>query len=506
MNTLSKRFFFGLIILSLLNSCSKESKLPNNITVSNIPVVDGPGNTFFNWETATTMPCDPSVNFNLRPSMPWSTQSGSSIDPGFLNDIKSADGWILVYNTFNNNTLPYPPLPSGGLYFGLYNKYRGLLRFYIYIPQGFMSNSVNIQHGLNVYNGGNQNTSMLNFNGSDLIDANINIQSFSKTNNIGVAFGGGWYAMQYEIAYDPNFAASSNLWLQWNSKAVNISDIKLNGTTTGSFTGAITQQVGPTSLTSLIQQGFTIAAEIYSLPSKFISNIFLKNLFDIGSKGILGQISGFLNGIFGGSSTNSQAINMTMNGTIDMKGTITSSTPLFPNTFNFPGQLSTQNIPINLGGALYNNPLGVFNLRERPIVNATAYTAISWSADGRRQTKIPSTKFTFATPNIVINPAVKSDANITLIKTDLIILNPNKGTNIFNDFIGGNPENIGTIPAWTNPLSFRGFPPFMFATTLTPTTNSTNIVLLRLIVKVTPNNGAPSSTIVKTFLANVIQA
>ncbi len=495
-----------LIILFFGNSCTKEKQTDSiqSVTVNNISTVNGPGNTNFNWETATSMPCDPSVNPNLIPSMPWATQSGSPIDPGFLNDIKSADGWALVYNTFNNTTLPYSPLPAGGLYFTLYNKYRGLLRYYLYIPQGFMANSVNIQHGLNVYSGGSQNTSMLNFEGSDLVDANKKIQSFSKTNNIGVAFGGGWYAMQYEIAYDPNFAATSNLWLQWSSKSINISDITMNGTTTGSFTGSITQQVGPADLTSVVQQGLNIAGEIYSFPSITSTNTFLQNLGNVGQKGLLGQISGFLSGIMGGSSTNSQAIDLKMNGTIAITGTINSQTPLFPNTFNVPGQISTQNIPPNLGGSLYPNSLGVFNLTSRPIVNARAFTAISWSADGRRQINTAATAFSFTNPIITINPAVASIASVSVIKTDLIILNPYKGSNIFNEFRGGNGETIGTLAAWVNPSSFIGFGPSAFSTTLTPTASSQNVVALRLVIKVTPTSGSPSSTIVKTFLANVI--
>jgi len=502
-----KNYLLLAAFLVLLVGCKKDLSRTNNISVAS-KAVASPGNTFFNWETATVMPCAPGVNPNLVPAMPWSTQSGSPVDPGFLNDISSSDGWVLVYNTFNNTTLPYPPLPAGGLYFALYNKYRGLLRYYLYIPQGFMTNSVNIQHGLSVVSGSGQNTSMLNFEGTDMVDANSRAQGFSKTNNVGVAFGGGWYGMQYEIAYDPNFANTSNLWLQWTSKAINISTITVSGTTTGTITGAITQQVPPASLQSILAQGLTIGGEIYSMasvtaPDKTIKLI--KALLDGGQKMLGGQIDGILSGIAGGSHTNTQAVDLKMNGTINMTGSINSQTPLFPNTFNVPGQISTQGIAPSQGGALYSSPLGVFNLASRPNVNANYFLGLGWSADGRRQINVASTKFIWTPPAVIVNPAVTANANVSVIKTDLIIYNPYYGTNIFNKFTGGVDETIGEKKARTNPTSFIGLAPLSFATTATLTPTSQNVVAIRITVKVTPNNGAPPSTIVKTFLANVIQ-
>jgi len=118
---------------------------------------------------------------------------------------------------------------------------------------------------------------------------------------------------------------------------------------------------------------------------------------------------------------------------------------------------------------------------------------------------VASTKFIWTPPAVIVNPAVTANASVSVIKTDLIIYNPYYGTNIFNKFTGGVDETIGEKKARTNPTSFIGLAPLSFATTATLTPTSQNVVAIRITVKVTPNNGAPPSTIVKTFLANVIQ-
>ena len=77
----------------------------------------------FEWETAEFMPT-PS---NIVVRVPWSNSVNILYDPIIRYDFKSIDGWKLLYNTFNPNYF------ASGHFFALYNKYRGILRYYIYL-------------------------------------------------------------------------------------------------------------------------------------------------------------------------------------------------------------------------------------------------------------------------------------------------------------------------------------------------------------------------------------
>jgi len=491
--------FAGLMIMMTLSGCQKHLD-PETVSVKT-STKDGPGNTYFNWETATSMPCSPSTPVNLVPSMPWQPQSGSYIDPAIVNDYKSADGWQLVYNTFNSNTLPYPPLPSGGLYFALYNRYRGLLRFYLYIPQGFTSNNLNIQHGLSIYNTGpaTQSTSMLNFEGSDVVDASNNNPNFTKTNNVAVAYGGGWYAMQYEIAYDQNFGGTSNLGLAWNNRAVNISTIQMQGTNVGTITGDITQQSSGLDPANIIINGLLSAGEIFGAT---LSNPqgFMQQMQSAATGGLAGNFTGFLSAIFGGSSSNPQEVDLKMNTTINLTGTITNpGQPLFPNTFIVPGQTSTQNLPPDQGGPLYGSLLGVYNLAARPKL-ITRITSDMRREDPRRLvwTGYIDRSYTIDPTSIALQVNPAAGVSVSILHEDLLLYNPDSPSPNYT-VTGGTTETIGNISAIVNPTSVRHF----VVNRNSGAVSKYQTAAIRLVLSITPAGGS-SFPIVKTFLTDFV--
>ena len=111
------------------------------------------------WEAGDYLPSSPA---NVVP-FPWKGLIGSN-SSFLVQDYKSSDGWNLVYNTFSPTASPYfSTMPPGGLYFALYNRYRGLLRFYLYSPPGWIASSSNIQHGLSLSPTGSTSSSMLNY-------------------------------------------------------------------------------------------------------------------------------------------------------------------------------------------------------------------------------------------------------------------------------------------------------------------------------------------------------
>lgn len=504
---MKKLTFFQLVLIlsSLLlfnNSCKK---IPiSSITLKNAKSVDAL-NYPFNWMTATEMPVSPSSPND--PSMPWQSQSGSYIDAYLVNDYNYNDGWRLVYNTFNPTVIATATgEPAGGLYFAIYNRFRGLLRFYLYIPPGLFGNSSDIEHGLSVYSDNGSTTSMLNFEGSDLIDPSINIDSITKTNNNGVAVGGGWYAMQYEIAYDPNFASTvyPDLGFAWNSRTVNITQIQVDGSQTGTISGNITKQSGGFNWPGTLFNIGLGAAEIYGTAGANAFGGLAQKLIKGTNGGFSGTLSGLFSGIFGGNGADTEEVDLKMNTDISLNGTLTGSQPLVPNTLVVPGQ--TQGNTVGAPPPLISQPLGVFNLTGRPIINETTTESQvtnppgmsgiynqyvnSYSVDGNIFNQL------FVTNPEIINSA-DSGAQIENLETEAVILNPVIPSNPYALQIGGTLDTIGNYIAITGTS---------VGTTYTVVRNQppNDSVAVRVSFNVVPNNGARSSLIVKTFIANLL--
>lgn len=492
MKKTTRNFFIVLLTLSVsFGSCKKDTGI-NNISIINGQSKDVP-NFYFPWYAATGMPVAPNVPAANIPPMPWQSQSGTPIDANIVTDYKNTDGWDLVYNTFNKSTQPYlSTLPVGGLYFALYNKYRGLLRFYLFMPSGLVNNNVNIQHGLNVYSQNNSTTSMLNFDGTDLVDPSIKTPYITKANNVGVAVAGGWYAMQYEIAYDPNFASTTypNLGLQWNSRTVSISDIKLNGTEEGTLNGTLTQQ--SSGIGSTIINGVAAAAEIFGLATN-PGNTSPTALQNAAQGGLAGNLTGFFSGIFGGNSSNTQEVDLKMNSTINLTGTSSGSQLLTANSLVAPGQTVGNTIGAPL--PLTNYALGVFNISNRPTINSRSTTTPPPYTDNTTT----STFYTLNTSSFTIqyNPALLNNASVTILKEEILLIDNAPDYPLYTN---AKTEQIGNLWAYSRPTGGLQWQVKDVVTQTFPQ------YAVRISLQIVPNSntgytGKPI-TIVKTFLAN----
>jgi len=164
--------------------------------------------------------------------VPWASGSNQLFNPEIAFDFKHADGWSLVYNTFNTTQLSPP------YYFALYNKYRGILRSYLYIAPGNPTPSTYFSDGLSL--AGSGTSSSLAF-GQDVADVATPLKSIAKIQSYQIQSTGAWYATQYEVAYDPGISGQNqqNLNYVWNINSVNLSSVTLNGTSNGTLTGTL---------------------------------------------------------------------------------------------------------------------------------------------------------------------------------------------------------------------------------------------------------------------------
>ncbi|MGB8194272.1 MAG: hypothetical protein WCF67_20235, partial [Chitinophagaceae bacterium] len=401
-----------------------------------------------------------------------------------------------VYNTFNTTALTSPN------YFALYNKFRGLLRFYLYLPPGSPVPSTYINHGLSL--SGAANSSLLNYISGDVVDLANNVRNTTNIEKYQVQSTGSWYAFQYELAYDPNIPnlTYQDLNLSWNTAAVSVSQVNLYGNIDGAIKGTISQPASTPSFAGAVQAvtlgGFKLlssyaitggTAAAFGLPEKVFNALkgSVNNFFQGG------KVSNILNAIFGGGGGSTQQVNLTLNAKIGLDGTITSVAGLSGNqTVIIPG--ITYNSSAAGYAPAYTQPLGVFNLSAKPKINVrTTSVRLGDRGGGNRVTKeffIDQTSF-----NTLINPAVSAEATISNIKQEIVLINPYH-LNALAWSTDGILEEIGAYnKVYTNATKY---------VTDRASTFTFDIVGIRFTFDVTPNNGSPKVTIVKTFAADQV--
>ena len=497
---------FGAIFFLISIGCKKEiqnaESIPVNNTTNQASIFPFP----FNWETADYMPTPPGTAILV----PWASGSNQLFDPAVAFDFKKNDGWQLVYNTFNTTALASPS------YFALYNKYRGLLRIYLYLPPMPATPSTYFNHGLAL--SGSGNSSMLNYIGQDIIDANVKLTNTTQVERWQIQSTGGWYVMQYEIAYDPGIATTSYQTLNfiWSAKSINITEVSLYGTLSGTLKGTINQPASTPNL-SAGSAGTSITKGILQAVSEAaITNLLNGVPTDIGSaahvaltQGLTGVVKNVFSAVFGGSSGSIQQVNLTFNAKIGLAGSLTNSSALGNNTLVIPGSANSQVAPGYVPG--YNSVMGVFNLTAKPKVrDADVATANVINIPGGFGAKAVQHRHTYtidaASFSVVFNQAVinssSGGAQVQNLKQELVLIEPGPFLNSYGVpsavTTDGTVEQVGNYKDVRVNLTRSDRYQVSYGTTV-PFHQSHGFLGIRISFDVVPNNGAPHVKIVKTF-------
>jgi len=494
----------------LIISENQSNLDPIRFSPSSLPVY------YFNWETVDWMPTPPGQS-QIPP--PWTGQGALSYmyGPEVYNDHKALDGWELMYSTFNPNSNGQLNNP----YFVLYNKYRGLMRIYFYLTtQGFATSSY-LQDGISISS--SLSTSMLNFLGQDLVDATLNQKIYTQnqpapSDGSRPLASNRWYMMQYEIAYDPNLSQinSGNIGLNWYLNYCDIANVNLGGGVTGSLNGAIgvASSSSDNFLSTFNSKGKAVGTGVLAgVGKKMIDDNTInsttgenklglpKDLFKNVATSVAkaytnlpGAAIDLLSSVFGGSSGGPTPVSFTLRADIEMNGSITNS-GAFPSTpilFSIPGTLG---IPTQGYVPFYNQSLGVVNFNGKPIIETKLKLGSFTAEDPWNGYVYTNTTYTLTFPSsidyssfLIINPEVKKIANVVIEKQSMVTI-------INKDYNNPNFPSIGYVSSpssyyWQTGYTEQGSylspePPFDIG--------------VRFTIKVTPLNGSPSSTIIKTF-------
>lgn len=507
-------------LLFVMTSCKKNQfdNKTNSVAKASIPAFP------FDWETADYMPTPSGTNPIL---VPWASGSNQLFEPEIASDFKSADGWNLVYNTFNTTAVTSPQ------FFVLYNKYSGLLRFYMYLQPGTATPSTYFSDGLSL--SGSPASSFLNY-GKDVTDVANPLTSISKIHNFRIQSTGAWFVSQFETTYDPNLTNinSQSLSMIWNTASINVSSVNLNGEINGTLTGTIgAGSPGGFNLGSVVNagaNGAVFAAGLSGLSAlKLGSGIIVKSITDGLKSGLTGAAKNFLSGIIGGTSSSPQLANLTLKTNVKLTGDITSVSGIANPTLAIPGTAGSQ----TAAGYVpkYNSLLGVLNMTENPKVHLSVDSSVqTFHYAGGSNTvrtynhhyRLDGISATVAPKNVIFNPAVTSDGTtVQLLREDIVV--PVDTVNSGPNGTNGNPtfpitsgryagfEKIGVIHYAAVDASANQA--IDINTSISGVTNFNNVrfdnvkykeTFVRLTVLVTPANGAKPITIIKSFKANLI--
>ncbi|WP_134091479.1 hypothetical protein [Olivibacter sp. XZL3] len=499
----SSTFIIGLAVVLMASSCKKNEPISDQALTANkklassakllaVPVPTPP----LDWENIAFMPTPPNTT---QIPVPWASGASRQITPEVVNDYKKSDGWILLFNTFDTNTI------SDELYFILYNKYRGLIKLYYYIPNNAnFINSTNIVHKLGIEGNypSSSNSPIMKFAASTFVDFNQKVNMASMLEQWQVAKST-WYAFEYELAYDQNMAAQnfSTCNFIWPISSNQVTSITINGTQDGTVKGSIALPgydltVSPSFSSSSIGDGNIVIkgnSDVEKIKPNISTQLF-NSLKDLVTKNITGGVGSVVknlfSGIFGGKSNSSEDnVNLKIKANVNLSGSLTGNFLITSKALSVPGYNQS-----NTTGFVpaYNEPLGVFYISSKPKIKRTVTTTSSNQAYLVRQTyTIVDNSY-----SLVINPAVSSIANISNITQEIVLTGiPTSANEIY-----GQQEIINDKTYYT---SFSHSAPWFSSILPRPRPVDIGSVSVRVSFDVIPKDGSKKSRIVKTFLADL---
>ena len=468
----------------------------------------------FDWETADWMPTPPGQA--LIP-VPWTGQGSLNAFYGLdvVNDYKRVDGWRLVYSSFRHSgeELIDP-------YFMLYNVYRGTLRIYFYITTPYIGTSTYLQDSMSISATNGASSTILNYLGEISDPSNV-ITSFKqiqpKMLDGGAPLAGRrWYMMQYEMAYDPSLSQKSadDIQLCWGLNYYQVDSVSFitdappsaniycpAGASNNGLQDAFTSfKKGALSILGLSMMNSLSINTDTGANVAGIKNYIFKSLYSGATSAVSSFASGvptiaynLLNVVFGGNSSLSDSKTMSLKfdspikfvGSSSSQGSV-SSTPI---TFRIPGTIINQSASGYL--PLYNEPLGVIHWDSNAVMNLLKTDTVTYEEDDIRFSgiyQVTKTEVTCQDDNynnyISFNPAVTEIADVSVESWHPFVIDTSGDMHYF-------PLNAAYF---VNPYEGSYELPDI------------DKYCVRVTVKVTPHNGAPSSYIIKTFNINNINS
>jgi hypothetical protein len=473
------KHFFYLLFIIILFSCSEANieVIDDTLDYASTETTELPSISIRSDLKSTTSIGNYSIDLNdpprtvcidgtvHSPFLYWfDTNVSSKVPSGIKDDIESIDGWEVLYNTIQSydtetqyGTITYP-------FIGIYNKYRGIIRFFYYHPLDSDGNDLVGILGLN-----ESNTSKI-FNHS-LVSESFSLDEGQQyVSCLGTALSSDlssidnglsknhWYCFEFELTcYDPDDYSGG---LIFAIKSISRSNITLSGSITGSITGSIISESTSQSSLLSIDNLFSDSEESTSSTVNIITDednadtigeilkdgaessdkgSTLIDLFDdvvddgvdalkdglssFLTSGISGFFSSVTSSLFGSDSDYEQKVNLAVDLDLEAEGTIESY-----NSYVF--DLDMPDIK-----------LGVFNLQEAPVIEGSEIILVNTGLSNYDVDDVDSYMYTQSYQiskldySYVINPDIEDDIEVSLIFEKLVYIKEGSGYNLSSDCI-----------------------------------------------------------------------
>lgn len=368
----------------------------------------------------------------MQVELPWSNGTViSNLPLNFCDNITPQNGWELVMNNCGRTDV------ENANYFALYNKFTGTLRFFVFVPQGFTTNDINdhawevtmseeLAHHLNMtfslpMDAKIANKSLIGMTGSDY--TMLTSPWLSNKSDDGLSTPRpGWWAFDVDLSLYRQGSTPLGQKIRLQMNGWKKSQVSLSSTIKAQIQEMSNPETfGFSTIAGLIGKGKKAKDAYNNLTEKFDASGFLDKISAISSlvsngidlvKGISGAVK-----ILGASGEPELVTKQYINGTIDTKGLITSSTAItnmYAPTFEMNRFETTKS---TLGQ-------GVWNLKHAPIVyqgNISFYdehkhwvNEVSESYDGTSQAAI--CLFDPTSVEVELNPNVFGNQQIEYVQ------------------------------------------------------------------------------------------
>jgi hypothetical protein len=347
----------------------------------------------------------------------------------------------------------------------LYNKYRGLLRYYAYNPLPVGASVADARWFRNEISFFASGSPLLSFAGQTIVDIEDNTKDVSLLDPWPLQQSG-WYIAQFEMAYDKNAThlPVPQSRIDWPLSFVKVNEVLLNNANA-------TEQ--PVSL----QAEKVNFNDVWSVYNKLQGNFKLH----VKSMSSLDRLHGVfstevINNLKQSASTNSYGnlLNATaipaedyLNCRLDVPGSVSwdPKEVLYASVHvATPGPDNSQVIG---SGPVFNEPMGIFYLDAKPIIH---YTRIKNSLPEEYKLDVSSVKY-------VVNPFVRSYAEISNFNQEIVAMDSAETKSLTEARI-----YHGKMLKASEPL---------------------NILGVRVSFDITPKNGSATIKMIKTFTATV---
>jgi hypothetical protein len=418
-------------------------------------------NFMFDWEQASTMPVMPGTP---AVPMPWSDQAIKLYDPGLRYDYKKSDGWEMVFNNFSTQS------NYDHRIFLLYNKFRGLLRYYVYNPapsNAAVDSYRSLLNELSLTSLGGIQSNLLNYAGQYIIDLDANNSTASLIEQWPLTLGG-WYISQFEMAYDKAIAGYTfnQLGLQWNFSFARTEELIVNDKP--AVDKRLFLQKEDVSIADDGTNGVPLTG---NMQLQVKSGSGFDDLESIFSGTVINQLKQTITDPAAGNLLNASLVPAL--GIANCKLDVPATLRLDYNLVGFgymslaaPGMDHSKIVGF---GPVFNEPLGVFYLASKPVIR---HSKTSGALSDEYKLDVPSIEY-------VINPFVQNYADVRNFRQEIVAVDAEETKNLTEARLyRGN-----TLKA-SEPLKILG---------------------VRVAFEVVPKNGSGAVRIVKTFRANVVQ-